>query len=411
MKLFRLALALLAAPLAAPAQQTASRSLEIYGVLDVGVESVNNGLGTRTTMTSGISEGSRLGFRGREDLGGGWQALYTLESRLELNNGGISNRNDSRSAPTSLPPDLRALVDNGYLPTGTASLIQNEVQRAASTVNARGALFDRQAYVGLVTPVGAVLLGRQYTPGYTTFSFFDAAEAATAASPAQSYLGINPRADNAITHVIQGVGPVSTYFMYAAGESANSPSSAGSMMGGMVRYTRDALDLAIGGDAYKTQTTPVRTGLRNLVVAAAYTTGVWRFSYAHGRSRNPAAITDFTSPKVSVVDIDGTVGALMATDQQFHHLGARRQKGRHSLALTLNLVRDNRPSTHADVDHVGFVYRYALSPRTGIYIAGAHANNKGLARVGLNAAGTAGGFTRDFGVDSQALQFGIRHQL
>ena len=40
-------------------------------------------------------------------------------------------------------------------------------------VNLNGAAFDRQAWVGLVTPIGGFLMGRQYTPGFEAFATFD----------------------------------------------------------------------------------------------------------------------------------------------------------------------------------------------------------------------------------------------
>ena len=45
-----------------------------------------------------------------------------------------------------------------------------------------GGLFDRTAYVGLVTPVGAVLAGRMYTPAYEVFNNADAFESGMAGS-------------------------------------------------------------------------------------------------------------------------------------------------------------------------------------------------------------------------------------
>lgn len=302
-------------------------------------------------------------------------------------------------------------MDAGALPAETAAAIQAEIQRGASVVNERGSFFDRQAYMGLVTPVGAFLFGRQYTPAYAAFSYFDSTENATAASPAQSYLGILPRADNAISHVIQGIGPVSTYLMYAPSEKRVGGMQAGSLTAGMIRYTHGGFDLALGGDWYRAEPASSHTGLRAVTMAAAYSVGGWRLSYAQVRAHNPRSITDFTSPNVSFADLDGAVGALMSIDQHVHHLGVRWNGGPHTIAMALNIVRDQRKGIAADVNHFGLLYRYAISKRTGLYGAYARADNRGMARVGLNAAGTAGGFTRDFGVDSRAFQIGIQHRF
>ena len=43
-------------------------------------------------------------------------------------------------------------------------------------MNLAGNLFDRQSYVGVITPVGAFTAGRQYTPAYLTSANFDASQ-------------------------------------------------------------------------------------------------------------------------------------------------------------------------------------------------------------------------------------------
>ncbi len=66
----------------------AQSSVTVYGILDVGYSAFNsrasvNGQGTSAQLSSfnatGSQSTSRLGFRGREDLGGGTAAFFTLE--------------------------------------------------------------------------------------------------------------------------------------------------------------------------------------------------------------------------------------------------------------------------------------------------------------------------------------------
>jgi predicted porin len=107
--------------LATGAVQAQTQSATIYGMIDTGVEAVSNvsGVGTITRMpsTTGILP-SRLGFRGKEDLGGGLSAIYTLEM--------------------------------GFGPDTGAS-------------GQGGRLFGRQSTVGFSGDWGAVTLGRQWT--------------------------------------------------------------------------------------------------------------------------------------------------------------------------------------------------------------------------------------------------------
>ena len=74
-KLLALAIAgALAAPLAAQAQ-----NVQIYGLLQMSVDRVDDGNESGTSMTD---NNSRLGFRGTEDLGNGLKAIFQLESSV-----------------------------------------------------------------------------------------------------------------------------------------------------------------------------------------------------------------------------------------------------------------------------------------------------------------------------------------
>jgi predicted porin len=87
-----LAMALALALPAASAQGPATNGVELYGLIDVGFESIDNGAVSVNRISSGLSTGSRWGIRGREDLGGGYFALFTLESRIEVDTGQLSNK-------------------------------------------------------------------------------------------------------------------------------------------------------------------------------------------------------------------------------------------------------------------------------------------------------------------------------
>ena len=97
----------------------AQSNVTIYGIADVGYTRSNDGSGTSTTtMGSGIESGSRLGFKGVESLGGGLNAIFTLEQGLNMQNG----------------------------------------------TQAQDRLFGRQAFVGLDGAWGQLSFGRQYLP-------------------------------------------------------------------------------------------------------------------------------------------------------------------------------------------------------------------------------------------------------
>jgi predicted porin len=97
----------------------AQSSVTLYGVIDVGINYVNNAGGhSQYNMTSGIVQGSRWGLQGSEDLGGGLKAIFKLENGFNVNTG---------------------------------------------TLGQGGLEFGRRAYVGLSsTRFGTVTFGRQY---------------------------------------------------------------------------------------------------------------------------------------------------------------------------------------------------------------------------------------------------------
>lgn len=77
----------------------AQSSVTLYGLIDAGLTYTNSqitGTGgghSNWEMTSGAVQYSRWGLRGTEDLGGGFKAIFTLESGFNLNNGQFSSNN------------------------------------------------------------------------------------------------------------------------------------------------------------------------------------------------------------------------------------------------------------------------------------------------------------------------------
>ena len=106
----------LVAPLACAHAQSA---VQIYGVIDLSVGVANAGTDNVTNMFSGVGPGSRLGFRGTEDLGNGLRANFLLEQGIAADTGGLTQG---------------------------------------------GLAWGRQVYVGLSKDWWSVSMGRQYSP-------------------------------------------------------------------------------------------------------------------------------------------------------------------------------------------------------------------------------------------------------
>ncbi|HBY59553.1 MAG TPA: porin, partial [Solibacterales bacterium] len=103
MKKSLLALALLGAFGAASAQS----SVTLYGIADVNVQRSDPKAGTAsdpqatTGVASGYQAGSRLGVRGTESLGGGLNAIFTLELGYNIDDG---SRGQQTTASTVTTP-------------------------------------------------------------------------------------------------------------------------------------------------------------------------------------------------------------------------------------------------------------------------------------------------------------------
>ena len=116
------------AALATVSSVAVAQNVTVYGFLDAGILTTNNGStstsATKTIMTNGQWFPSMLGFTGSEDLGGGLKANFNLQSSL----------------------------DNAVGGAGTTSAV---------ATNHTTALFDRYATVGLSGNFGKVDLGKQ----------------------------------------------------------------------------------------------------------------------------------------------------------------------------------------------------------------------------------------------------------
>jgi predicted porin len=126
MKKSLLALTVLSAFAGAASAQT---SVTVYGIVDAGLVFERGGAaGSVSKLGSGVQSGTRLGFKGSEDLGGGLSAKFQLETGIAADTGGF---------------------------------------------NQGGLAFGRQSWVGLAGNFGQVSLGRQYTPLFIALDSID----------------------------------------------------------------------------------------------------------------------------------------------------------------------------------------------------------------------------------------------
>ena len=412
-----LTLTLLAAASGACVAQTATpNSVTLYGIVDVGVQRVSGYKnGTDTALVSGIMEGSRFGLRGNEDLGGGWRAIFTMENRTEANTGGISSRPPSG---TQVPDRLNQAALLG-LPAALQPAVAGVAAGVGSTlgVNLAGNFWDRQIYVGLVTPFGAVLAGRQYTPAYEINANFDVmgTQSSLAAGQAASIpSSIDIRFSNALQYRIV-VGGITASAMYAFSDVPGN-SKANRFGGAMAMYKAGGLAVGIG---YNQRNNNIGLeSLKSLALGASYDIGPGKVSgmVVKFKDDNPSGVSTIATNLTPLVGAAGA--ALVQTaftnalkqDAQLTHIGYKMTTGVNTFYVAYTSVNDKRPA-NADVASYGVAYSYALSKRTDLNAVVTHFNNKNLAQAAPGQAGFLGGVTATAGTDSNSVAFGIRHRF
>lgn len=174
----------------------AQSSVAVYGVVDAGLtwESERHRAGSSTSLVSGGNSASRLGFRGSEELGQGWKALFVLESGFSL--------------------------DDGALGQG-------------------GLLWGRKSFVGLSGPYGTLTLGRQDSPLYDYAAPMDPLSGALAFTRIFTQASKYRRDNNTIKYASPTLGGFKGQLAYSFGETAGT-SASGRLLSAGLNYTRGA---------------------------------------------------------------------------------------------------------------------------------------------------------------------------
>lgn len=324
MKKSLLALAVLGTVAGASFAQT---NVTIYGVADAGLSRIDNGRDNITALQSGQQSGSRIGFRGTEDLGGGLSAIFTLEN-------GFS-------------------IDDGNLGQG-------------------GRLFGRQAFVGLQGGFGAVKLGRQYNPIRTAVENIDPFGLGLAGNAANVFSVYGERADNTLNYTSPNFGGFSGQAQYSFGEVAGSTST-GRQVGLSASYSAGPINVILAHhDQNLTATaagTTVDAGDANTTfLGGTYDFGVAKLHAAYARSKGETAVG------VTNLDRDDAM------------LGVSAPIGAGTILASYIRRNDDIGGGTRDADQWAIGYTHALSKRTNLYTSYARIKNDSAATVGSPAA-------------------------
>ena len=301
----------------------AQTSVSVYGVMDIGIarRDDSNPAGKTVSMESGQQSGSRLGFKGREDLGGGMAAQFVLESGINLDTG---------------------------------------------TSGQGGRLFGRQAYVGLDGNFGGVKLGRQQTVLYTALDKIDPFHINLAGN-SQKVFGYGTyaadpflRTDNTIAYSTPELAGLNGTLSYSLGEQAGDYSAKRSTGLGL-SYAKGPLNLQLAYLKSNTVAAPAGFGdavgdNRALLVGGTYDFGLATAhlgyaenrlgSIAGGKGRDRNLLAGVTVPA-------GAAGSVIAS----------------FIRNELTDLADGRSDQYA------LGYSHKLSKRTNVYTSVSYTRN------------------------------------
>ncbi|CAN7186380.1 porin [Pseudoduganella sp. LjRoot289] len=354
MKKSTLTLAVLAACTLAGAAQAQS-NVQVYGLIDAGVENVSNASASGASVTRVVSGGmntSRWGLRGTEDLGGGLKAVFQLE-------GGI-------------------LLDTGAQD---------------------GPLFKRQANVGLEGSFGRVVIGRSFSSVYDTVISYDPMGFAPSYSWATSGPATGPSKygfTTAFDNLIKYSGSTGAFkygATYGVGEQTTGASDSRKVAGN-VAYAANGLGLMATWERINGNTV-VATGRRdeNTVyhVGAFYETGPVKF---FGVMRD----YKLESGKAATADVKATTWWAGVAYKPVENT---------TLTGAVYHINVKNLAAGKDADPTMYVarYRYALSKRTDVYVAAAYAKSKNGQLTGLSRDDAG------FDTNQRGVITGVQHRF
>jgi predicted porin len=209
----------------------AQSSVTMYGIVDEFLDVGNNGSNTVPRLQSGGVSGSRLGFKGVEDLGGGMKGIFALEMGINADDG---------------------------------------------TSGQGGILFGRQAWVGVSTRGGDATLGRQYSPYFLTLVTYGLGTGMGWGNASTYFTDPGPlRVNNSIAYVSPAINGFTFRELYGFGENTTLPGNTtiGSVHSGSVQYDNRSLSANV---SYVRRNTAINNKELFMAAGVSYDFGVMK---------------------------------------------------------------------------------------------------------------------------------------
>jgi len=379
----RLSLAIIVTSLiAAPVH--AQSSITVYGLIDQALEwsnptknAANEQRGSSGwRVVNGVSNGSRFGIRGSEDLGGGLKAIFAIETRFDADTGEITG---SRARPAD----------------------------PADPASGKLKFWNAQSWVGLDSQWGRLTAGRQYVPLFSGLANLDASGYRYYDHLSQFF---NNRLDNALLYQTPAFRGLTIQVMYAFSGALAAPANTGATAypqgkgdsrGAGARWDRG--DFSLGGGYMEYGADKSGNALfSNRVEWGAGAS--YRFSRT-GQIGLIYLVSNLGSGVTNIADDNpsGSISDLKVTTD-FIILSGRIGLGSGSGMLYVNYAYKN-PRSDTDLKSpnlLGITYDYPLTRRTDVYLALGNETNIKYAVPGASTSSYAYG-------SAQRVAFGLRH--
>jgi predicted porin len=349
---------------------SAQTSLSVYGLADAGLARESGGPNNTavTKLTSGIQNGSRLGFKGTEDLGRGLAAKFVLEAGINIDDG------TSGQATPAVPAGVPRFT----------------------TRSATNRLFGRQAYVGLSSNWGNVTFGRQYTPYYLALGDIDPFGVGLAGNAA-NFIPTILRMDNSIKYTTPTWSGFTADLAYALGEVPDN-TSARLQYGASVGYANGPLIVKVAyhranGDLPEGAFPNGPPGTPGLIsgIPLGETAKTWLIG----------AKWDFGVAAASLAFDSNKGGGTLSRDTRDWLIGVSVPYGPITF-LASYIKKDDRGDTGADAKQWALGLTYAMSKRTNFYTSFGRVSND---RDTIYTAGNA----TERGIGDKQFNVGVRH--
>ena len=354
----------------------AQSSVEIWGVVDAGVQNVSQGGLSKTQLSSSGNASSQLGFRGVEDLGGGLKAGFWMEGALTNDNG-----------------------------------------------TSAGLSFTRRSTLDLAGSFGAIRLGRDYTPTFWNHTVFDpfgtlgsgagsnitgvGTNGTTGARSSNGVSYLYGIAANGNSHALGSQG-VYAQVTHAFGEQLSTAAAQTSQYQGIrVGYAAGPLNVAVA-----TANVVAAAGKKDkeFNVGASYDFGVANVMAKYGTNECTVAAVATSCGSTTAT---ANVMSIAPAKYTWTSIGAKIPMGAGYIPVSYNTSKNDANTQKGTQIAIGYVHN--LSKRTALYTAASKITNDNGGMYTFNGGngGFGGGLTTATiaGKNGTGYDIGLRHSF